>query len=147
MGRVAAGGFPPGAPKDPDVQIFRIRFLKSWRGACGEPSVSPWHTEDRNAPGAGQTNSREDGSSAAAGEATCPRRFSLNRASGAAFVDPTSLVEVVKQAGPLKRASCAALADPTRLVRVGEEGWTAKPRVRRRARRPHPAGHPMGRGW
>ncbi len=45
MGRVAPGGYPPGAPTDPDVQFSRIRFLKPYRIAHGKPNGRPWRWE------------------------------------------------------------------------------------------------------
>ena len=79
-GRVAPGGCPPGAPTDPDVQISRIRFLKS--GVCyahGRRSERRQPEGAGTAAEVGQTNSTEAGSSVAAAEAKCPRRASPHR--------------------------------------------------------------------
>ena len=59
LGRVAPGGYPPGAPADPYVQDYRIRFLKKHlRFADGTPSERPPRSEWGSDPGVGRTNSR-----------------------------------------------------------------------------------------
>jgi len=40
FGRVAPGGYPPGAPTDPDVRVYRIRLFEGWVRYAGRSRLS-----------------------------------------------------------------------------------------------------------